>query len=569
MKTAQRVVSVLVVTAALAVAQAAPADQNISAAIQAVQQAADPSAAIGAFANGFAADRNNPQLYDAYVSRMVDLGLPEMAYHQAQTLTTLQANNGLAWGVVAYVDARRGQMPEAISAINLAGQFAPNNTFVQHTAGELVAWYDLKADKSTVAQNAKDGLEKVRGLLDKRPAFSEAYNTARKAYVSQTDTGSATPPAQRGPVILNAPPAAQEPGSPQAHADQSDPSDPSDQSAPVFPPEAPAYYSAPLVPPDYYANSYAPDYSAYSPDYSGVYLDWGPSYGYGWGPGWVAPAPWCWWQPWGFWNGCNFLPFGFGFAFGDFDDFHHFDHDRFGRFGGRDGRGFDHGFAHGRGSEFWHGTTHGGRFFGAPARPAASAMQWARAGTQARSFSARPASASRSAMPALTARPGTGTLITGNGNNYSIVNRSGSVSRPAQAASAAPAWNRGSSFYSASPAAHSAWAPAAGGYSRSYSVPRNAWAAPAYRSPTYAAVPHYSYSMPRQSWAGSYGASHFSAAPRSFGSFGGGVRSGGFGGGAFHGGGVAVSRGGSFGGGGFGGGARGGGGGGSHGGGHR
>ena len=557
MKTAQRVLLVLVVTAALAVAQVAPGDQSISAAIQAVQQAPDPSAAIAAFANGFAADRNSPQLYDAYVSRMVELGLPEMAYHQAQTLTALQANNGLAWGVVAYVDARRGQMPEAISAVNLAGQFTPNNTFVQHTAGELVAWYDLKADKSTVAQNAKDGLEKLRGLLDKRPAFSEAYNTARKAYVSQTDTGSATAPAQGGPVILNAPPVAQ-PGSPQAQADQSYQSD---QSAPLVPPEAPAYYTAPLVP---------PDYSAYPPDYSGVYLDWGPSYCYGWGPGWVAPAPWSWWQPCGFWTGCNFFPFGVGFAFGDFDDFHHFDHDRFGRFGGRDGRGFGHGFAHGRGSEFWHGATHGGRFFGAPARPAASAMQWARAGTEARSFSARPASASRSTMPALTARPGTGTLITGNGSHYSIVNQSGSVSRPAQAASAAPALNRGSSFYSASPAAHSAWAAAAVGYSRSYSVPRNAWAAPAYRSPTYAAVPHYSYGMPGRSGPGNYGASRFSAAPRSFGSFGGGLRSGGFGGGAFHGGGLAVSRGGGFGGGGgFAGGGRGGGGGGFHGGGHR
>ena len=81
---------------------------------------------------------------------MVDFGLPEMAYYQAQTLTTLQVNNGLAWGVVAYVDARRAQMAEAIYAINLAGQFAPDNKFVQHTAGELVAWYDLKADKATI-----------------------------------------------------------------------------------------------------------------------------------------------------------------------------------------------------------------------------------------------------------------------------------------------------------------------------------------------------------------------------------------------------------------------------------
>src|SRR5258708_21372566 len=80
------------------------AEPTMDAAIQAVQQASDPSAAIAAYANGFAIDRNNPRLYDAYVSRMVDLGLPEMAYHHAQTLTTLQSNNASTWAVVAYVD---------------------------------------------------------------------------------------------------------------------------------------------------------------------------------------------------------------------------------------------------------------------------------------------------------------------------------------------------------------------------------------------------------------------------------------------------------------------------------
>src|SRR5512141_1126835 len=72
-----------------------PAD--VTAAIQAIQQAADPSAVVAAYANGVAMDRNAPRLYEAYVARMVDLGLPELAYHQAQTLTTLQSNNGLAW----------------------------------------------------------------------------------------------------------------------------------------------------------------------------------------------------------------------------------------------------------------------------------------------------------------------------------------------------------------------------------------------------------------------------------------------------------------------------------------
>ena len=118
--------------------------------------------------------------------RMVDLGLPELAFHQAQTLTTLQSDNGLAWGVVAFVEARRGNMAEAISAINLAGQFAPTTPLVERTAGEIMAWYDIKADKATLSENAHRGLATIRRLLEKSPEFANAYETARKAYQAQT-----------------------------------------------------------------------------------------------------------------------------------------------------------------------------------------------------------------------------------------------------------------------------------------------------------------------------------------------------------------------------------------------
>jgi len=153
-----------------------------SAAIQAIQQASDPSAAVAAYANGFAIDRTNPKLHEAYVARMVELGLPELAYRQAQLLTSLQSDNGLAWGVVAYVDARRGEMPEAVAAVTLAAQFAPDNTFVQRTAGEIVAWYSFKADKSKLPDVVGANVTKVRGAMSNRAAFIGALENARKAY---------------------------------------------------------------------------------------------------------------------------------------------------------------------------------------------------------------------------------------------------------------------------------------------------------------------------------------------------------------------------------------------------
>ena len=405
MKTFSRIwVGWLVANCVLPAVWAQPAVKNPTggaAAIAAIQQAPDPSAAVAAYANGFAIDRNDPKLYEAYVARMIDLGLPEMAYHQAQTLTTLDSNDGLAWGVVAYVEARRSQMPEAISAINLAGQLVADNTFVEHTAGEIVAWYDLKADKVNLPVSAKDGVAKMRGLLGKRPTFTEAYNTAKAAYQSQanTATGSTGPSSQLTPGQAAPPPY---------------PPTPTLEPAPSAPVPAQAL-SAPLVPQaDYSTDQIAPLGYADSSPTPGYYADSYPPYDdpgldpySDWGPGWIAPTPWCWWEPCGFWNGCGFSPFGSVCLFGDFDDFHHFRGDHFDRFGHGDhfgnGNRFGHGahtgrdFVSSRAGSFgqrnnpalWHGNSQDrSSFFGTPARPNSSAVQFSRASFQNRAATA-------------------------------------------------------------------------------------------------------------------------------------------------------------------------------------
>ncbi len=306
-------ISVLVSGLACATGRTAPAAANdLNSAIRNIEQAPDPSAAIDAFAQGTAIDQNAPALYETFVARMVDLGLPEMAFHQAETLTTLQPRNGLGWAVIAHVDARRGDMPAALSAITLAAQNAPSSLFVQRTAGELLAWYDLKADKSTLPEATQQGMANVRAALDKTPAFSSAYETAKSAYQNQASTPSTQPP-----------------------------------PAEVAPPPQPGPYS--------YAEPYPPPPPDYVPDaYADYYSDWG--------PGWVEPYPWWWWEPVGIFGGVGFVPFASVFVFdGGHHHHHHFDH-------------FDHGFfAHGHGGHAdqfaWHHTRQGSTFFGQPARP--------------------------------------------------------------------------------------------------------------------------------------------------------------------------------------------------------
>ena len=551
---------------------------TVAAAIQAIQQAADPSAAVAAYGRSLALTANDPKLHEAYVVRMVDMGLPEMAYHQAQTLTTLQPNNGLAWGVVAYVDARRGQMSDAVSAINLAGQFASSNKFVAHTAGEILAWYDLKADKAKLPDTAKDGVSRLRGLMNKQPAFTEAYETARKAYEAQTS--AVPPPAQETP-----------PGTASATSVSAAPSALSTPQAAYSPQTAVAPQT--LVP---YDQAAAPTYTAppavlaYEPDYYPSYYDLAPDYYYDWGPGWIAPTPWCWWEPCGFWGGCGFFPFGGAFVFGgvgEFDRFHH-------------GRGFDHdgdfghhnGFGHGQNSAFWHHDAHGTTsFFGAPARANSSLTQWNHRGFQGGSAFTSASSgmhwAGNASRGSLTATPGAATQWwSGSGQRKPASAASpasqstwpgtaGSRSFASSGASRQGTWSSAPSpsttampgAGSRAPATH-AWSETFRGYP-SAPATRNAYAAPAYRAPSFSAPRYAAPSMgsfhsyrsaPSFGGGWSRSAPAYSApASRSFGgSFG---RSGSSGGSSFH------SSGGGFGGGFSGGHSSGGGGG--HGGGRR
>jgi len=471
-------------------------------AIQAIQQAADPSAVVAAYANGTAANPDDPKLDEAYVARMVDLGLPEMSYHQAQTLTTRQTNNGLAWAVVAYVDARRGDMVEAISAINLAGQFAPDHQFVARTAGELIAWYDSKADKTKIPDNAKDGLAKVRNALDKQPAFTDAYNTAIKAYQAQTSSqagamgGPAAPetaqgqyaPAPQAPEGVSAPPA--------TTVDQAAAAP--DQIAPL------GYVAAPPA-------AFYPDYSIYE-DYG-----WGPDLDFFIGPAFVATTP-CWWQPCGFWNGCGFEPFGSVCFLGGFGGFH--------RFGGHGFVGHG-GFGHvGTFAGVWHHNALGnGRFFGLPARPAGTVAASTHQGFASRTHGLSSDTASRgwnhSGQPVWTADAA----------------RGGATRTIPQPRSLPRA---GQSFTRTTP-----MAPA-----RSWGGPvgaaRNSGSVPVYRAPSFTS-PHWTHTA----HVGGFGGSLPSAPASHY--YGGGALSGGFHGGASFGGG-------GFHGGGFGGGFHGGGG---------
>ncbi len=151
--------------------------------LESIRTAPDPSAAVDAYARAIAALPNDVALPDAYIRRMVDFGLPEMADAQSQSLAKQDPHNGLAFAVVAYMNAKREKMPEALAAITVATKESPADGFVLKTAGQLLAWYDTKADQKTIPDETRQNIQALRPTVEKLSPYNDAYQSAREAYL--------------------------------------------------------------------------------------------------------------------------------------------------------------------------------------------------------------------------------------------------------------------------------------------------------------------------------------------------------------------------------------------------
>jgi hypothetical protein len=173
----------------------APAPANRAAAdpaadpLTAIRNAPDPSAAVEAYARANkAAGGDTAALEQAYVSRLVALGLPELAESQARDLIQRKPDDGVAWAVVAYMDARRGDTAGGISAIVSAARLAPDDPFVQRTAGQLAAYYDRNADRVTLPAAVKSSFDDVRKAMAGKDAYARAYKESSDAYAEGPST---------------------------------------------------------------------------------------------------------------------------------------------------------------------------------------------------------------------------------------------------------------------------------------------------------------------------------------------------------------------------------------------
>jgi uncharacterized membrane protein YgcG len=155
---------------------------NVPPHLRAIREAPDPSAAIDAYAKAQAVAPGDPATQPAFVERMVELGLPEMAEMQARDLARQDPKNGLSWGVLAYSASKRGHIGEALADLTSAYRLAPDEPFVQSTAGQLLAWYDSNATRVAIPAPTLTAVTQMQKELQDKPAYANAYRLVAQVY---------------------------------------------------------------------------------------------------------------------------------------------------------------------------------------------------------------------------------------------------------------------------------------------------------------------------------------------------------------------------------------------------
>ncbi len=231
--------------------------------VDVILHAPDPSTAVAAYAAAKSVLPDSSKIDQAYLRRMVDFGLPQMADAQARMLVQHDPKDGLAWGVIAFSLATRGQTADALKDIATAARYLPDDPFIQRTAGQLLAWYDTVADKSTLPDVIKNSVQGVRSEMAAQRAYVDAYQAARATY-------------EQGANPAEAPASAEVP--PPAAAEE-----------PVYAGDGGYDYGAPYTygytsPYDYGYYGY-PTYAYAYPGYGDYFPYWGGFYGGYWWPG--------------------------------------------------------------------------------------------------------------------------------------------------------------------------------------------------------------------------------------------------------------------------------------------
>ncbi len=179
-------------TAGQAASTTQPNDTREIDAIRHIQIAPDASSVVEAYAHARSVAPDSIAVSQAYIARLVSLGMPEMAESQARDLTTRAPDDGLAWAVVAYADSRHDNMRSALEEIATAAKKLPDDGFVQRTAAQLLAYHDKRVSEVSYPDTLENSLADMRNALTGKPEFDSTYRLSKQAYAAAPTTGPVT-----------------------------------------------------------------------------------------------------------------------------------------------------------------------------------------------------------------------------------------------------------------------------------------------------------------------------------------------------------------------------------------
>ena len=148
--------------------------------LHAISATTDPSAATRAYTAAVKVAPRDYRVYQRYVKNMIDLRAVGELEAPATMLTQLHPSTGVGWAVLAYFNARRGEMTKAVANETRAMNNNPSSPFALQIAGQLVAWYS-HADKSKLSAELADQIARLKAYRD-HPAYKIGYRTTDGKY---------------------------------------------------------------------------------------------------------------------------------------------------------------------------------------------------------------------------------------------------------------------------------------------------------------------------------------------------------------------------------------------------
>ncbi len=152
----------------------ASATEDVEALVAAIRDAKDAPAAAAAYNRLAQMEKQTPAAHNAYMRRMLQLGMPQAAQRGAYMLAGRDSTNGMALGVTAYLAGKRGKYDEALPAAVRSALYAPDDPSAQNNAGQLIAWYEALKNPPRIDDALKRAIARAKEDLSGKKPYDQA-----------------------------------------------------------------------------------------------------------------------------------------------------------------------------------------------------------------------------------------------------------------------------------------------------------------------------------------------------------------------------------------------------------